>query len=87
MMEAAQACIAKKQGIYKIQVPVNMRKFNHSQTLRNYSMYFFASTELSEHPSRKERVIDMAKQIQEKGSEGIMTQMMKTTGRMIRTVS
>ena len=87
MMEAAQARIAKKQGIYKIQVPVNMRKFNHSQTLRNYSMYFFASTELSEHPTREERVKDMAKQIQEKGSEGIMTQMMKTTGRMIRTVS
>ncbi len=83
---AARSCVSRK-GVFNIQIPVNMRKFNGSRTLRNYSMYFNASMELDKLPEKKELITGIAKQIKEKGSEEMMSQMMKTTGKLIDSLS
>ena len=85
---AAREAIKKNNGIFNIQIPVNMRKFNGSKTLRNYSMYFNATMDLSALPeSRKELVEEIGKQIREKGDEKTMNQMMMTTGKVITSLS
>ena len=84
---AARQCICKKEGIFNIQIPVNMRKFNGSKTLRNYSMYFNASMEISKISDLEALVKDIDVQIKEKGSEKMMNQMMMTTGRLISSLS
>ncbi len=78
---------AAKDGIFNIQVPVNMRKFDHSKTLRNYSMYFSVSDQVSKKEIKQELVKEMVKQIEEGGREEIMTDMMETTGKLINAVS
>ena len=84
---AAKKDSIKKEGLFNIQVPINMRKFNGSRTLRNYSMYFNASMDLKDVDDRSELVKEMGKQIKEKGSEKLMRQMMQTTGKLIRSLA
>lgn len=84
---AAKSCIRKKEGLFNIQIPVNMRKFNGSKTLRNYSMYFNASMDISKIEDLKTLVPNIDAQIKEKGSEKMMNQMMMTTGKLINSLS
>ena len=44
MTEAAYAASDESRGDISIQVPVNMRKYCPSRTLRNFSMYFSVRT-------------------------------------------
>lgn len=87
MFLAARDSISKKNGLLNMQVPVNMRKFNGSKTLRNYSMYFNTSMDLSEITDKGELVPLLNEQIRERGSETVMTQMMKTTGKLIDSLA
>ena len=83
---AAGDCV-EKNGLFNIQVPVDMRKFDHSKTLRNYSMYFSASVEMPDRHTKEELVKEMMKQIEERGGVQNMTGMMETTGKLIDAVS
>ena len=87
MFMSARKAIKKEKGIFNIQVPVNMRKFNGSRTLRNYSMYFSATEEIGNLMAFKDLVKDINEQIKEKGSEKVMNRMMKATGKLIRMVA
>ena len=84
---AAKKCISRKEGLFNIQIPINMRKFNGSNTLRNYSMYFNASMDIKDIHDLKDLVPEMGKQIVEKGSQETMNQMMMTTGKLIDSLS
>ena len=83
---AVKKSVSVDRGLVNIQVPVNMRKFNNSKTLRNYSMYFSASKRLEEISDKKSLVKDMDNQIKEKGDVGIMSQMMATTRKIIQMI-
>ncbi|MBO4358441.1 MAG: hypothetical protein J5796_01420 [Erysipelotrichaceae bacterium] len=83
---ASNRCMSRKDGVINIQVPVNMRKFNGSKTLRNYSMYFSASMKPEEIGDLKSMVKEMRRQIVEKGDESLMNQMMATTGNLIKMI-
>lgn len=87
MFLAARDSISKKKGVINIQVPVNMRKFNGSKTLRNYSMYFNASMQINDIKDKGELVKEIDKQLKEKGSEANMNQMMMTTKKLINTLA
>lgn len=87
MFLAAKDSINKKEGIFNIQIPVNMRKYNHSKTLRNYSMYFNASLDLKDVNNKYELVENIGKQIKEKGSLNNLKQMMETTGNLINSLA
>lgn len=69
-----------------IQVPVNMRKYNHPETLRNYSLYFSASKNLDTITSKEELVKEMSKQIKERASFEEMSKMMSITNRLISSL-
>ncbi|MBQ9424498.1 MAG: hypothetical protein IJU42_00965 [Erysipelotrichaceae bacterium] len=86
LLIASKDCVNQKEGVFNVQVPVNMRKFNGSRTLRNYSMYFNVTEDLSKLPDKKELVGDVSRQIAEKGSEKMMNQMMMTTKKVIRSL-
>ncbi len=86
LLQASRKCISAKKGLVNIQVPVNMRKFNGSKTLRNYSMYFSASKEISEIGELEDLVPEIQAQIKEKGSQAIMDQMMATTEKVIQAL-
>lgn len=86
MHRAAQQCISKKEGVFQIQVPVNMRKYHKSKTLRNFSMYFSTSLDINDHPSKEELVKRMKDQILERGDAVPMNKMMKTTGKIIHAL-
>ena len=87
LLLAARKSIRKNSGIFNIQVPVNMRKFNRSRTLRNYSMYFNVSADLSKISDKRQLVEDAGTQIREKGDETHMNQMMKITGKLIASLT
>lgn len=84
---AAKKCISKHKGVFNIQVPVNMRKYNGSTTLRNYSMYFNASMDINDIDNKTNLVKEFDKQIKEKGSQKMMEMMMSTTGEIIKRLS
>lgn len=84
-LAAKKAC--SDNGLFNIQVPVNMRKFNKSKTLRNYSMYFNVSEELKDLDDIETMIKDINIQLKEKGSEKMMNQMMMTTNTLINSLS
>ena len=63
---AAKSCVKEKEGPFNIQIPVNMRKFNNSKTLRNYSMYFNASIDIKDVLNKEDLIKEIGKQINEK---------------------
>lgn len=80
---AARDSISKTKGMINMQVPVNMRKFNNSKTLRNYSMYFTVGMDIKDIDDKRRLVEEMDRQIKEKGSQENMNRMMMTTNRLI----
>ena len=87
MFLAAKPCIKQKKGIFNIQIPINMRKYDNKKTLKNYSMYFNASLDINDINDKEELVIEINKQIKEKGSYEHMHKMMVTTGKIINSLS
>ena len=87
MFLAAKRCISAKQGLFNIQIPINMRKFNNSITLRNYSMYFNATMDIAKIEDKEALIKKMSRQIKEKGTEEEMIHMMMTTRKVISTLS
>ena len=84
---AAKRCISADKGIFNIQIPINMRKFNNSNTLRNYSMYFNLTMDVADINDKKVLIEEMGKQIKEKGTLEEMNHMMMTTRRIIRSLT
>ena len=84
---AAKKCISKDNGIFNIQIPVNMRKFNNSITLRNYSMYFNASMDLKDINDKQALIDNVTKQIKKYGGFENMNHMMLTTVKAIKIIS
>lgn len=77
----------KKSGVMNIQIPVNMRKYNGSITLRNYSMYFNVTIDLSKEYELDRLIADLNEQFVQKGSETILNQMVAVTGDLIEKVA
>ncbi len=55
-----------KNGSIKIQVPINLRKYHHSNTLRNYSLYTTISLEKKEIDNFENVLLKVKKQSREK---------------------
>ena len=86
MFLAEKFATEEADGEVHIQVPVNMRKFNHSRTLRNYAMYLSCNLTLKEITSLKDILPSISDQLKEKSSYEEMSVMMSTTIRLIRSV-
>ena len=84
---AIKQATSKSQGIVNIQVPVNMRKFNNSKTLRNCSMYFNATLNLNEISDVATITENINKQLLEKGTYENMNKMMITSNKLIKVLN
>ncbi len=86
MLVAGKYACQDTNGEFRIQVPVNMRKYNGSNTVRNYSMYFSADLPLSQITNVADIVDDVAEQIKFKSSKEEMTKMMSTTVKLVQSL-
>lgn len=66
-------------GDISIQVPVNMRKYCPSHTLRNFSMYFSVRTPRAKAGDAQQLLPDISHQLAEGGSEQSMRRMLAST--------
>lgn len=84
MTEAAHAASDESRGDISIQVPVNMRKFCPSKTLRNFSMYCSVRTPWAEAGEAERLLPDITRQLSERASETAMRGMLASTAEMVR---
>lgn len=84
MTAAARAASEESRGDISIQVPVNMRKFCPSKTLRNFSMYCAVRTPWAGAAQAERLVPDISRQLAERGSEAAMRGMLASTAEMVR---
>lgn len=84
MTEAAHAASDESRGDISIQVPVNMRKFCPSKTLRNFSMYCSVRTPWVEAGEAERLLPDITRQLSERASETAMRGMLASTAEMVR---
>ena len=87
MFMAAKKCISAEKGVFNIQIPINMRKFNNSLTLRNYAMYFNLTMDVADISDKKTLIKEMGRQIKEKGTYEEMNHMMMTTRKVISSLT
>jgi len=85
MFKAIKKSTSKTSGKVNIQVPVNIRKYNNSKTLRNCSMYFFASYDLKDINDTLTVTRNINKQIKEKGSKENMDKMISGSIKLIKS--
>ena len=84
MTEAAHAVSDESRGDISIQVPVNMRKFCPSKTLRNFPMYCSVRTPWAEAGEAERLLPDITRQLSERASETAMRGMLASTAEMVR---
>lgn len=74
----------ERTGNVQIQVPVNMRKFYESNTLRNFSMYCSIGIPIAELTSVDDIIPNIDRQLKEKASKEAMNEMMNATVSLVR---
>lgn len=84
MTEAAHAASDESRGDISIQVPVNMRKFCPSKTLRNFSTYCSVRTPWAEAGEAERLLPDITRQLSERASETAMRGMLASTAELVR---
>lgn len=73
-------------GSFNIQVPVNMRKFYPSPTLRNFSMYCGIRLNLEQVTTLDDILPEIQRQLTEKASQEAMTEMIHSSTRLVNSV-
>lgn len=86
MFVACKAASADSKANIQIQVPVNMRKFHASNTLRNFALYCSIRIPRSNIGSIDELLPEIARQLQENSSEEAMNKMMSTTAQLVHVL-
>ena len=80
---AAHHATEETDGALSIQVPVNMRKFYPSQTLRNFSMYCGIRLPLRQALDAETIIPGITEQLNEKASQTAMTEMAAAAVRIV----
>lgn len=75
-----------KSGTISIQVPINMRKFYESKTLRNFSLYAIINIKSSDIVSFDSLLYEIKKQFDEKTTKDCMDMFMKSTNRLVNSL-
>ena len=86
MFEAGKFATDELSGNMNIQVPVNMRKFYPSDTLRNFSMYCGIKLPIADITDRDVMLREISAQLTEKASERSMSEMINSTERMVNAI-
>ncbi len=86
MFLAGKAATDELVGDMNIQVPVNMRKFYSSKTIRNFSLYCGIRMPIAKVNDLSSIVRDVDEQLKEKASRETMGKMLTATRKMVNTV-
>jgi len=86
MFLAGRYATDEPNGTMNIQVPVNMRKFYPSKTLRNFSLYCGIRRSISEIEDSTAMLEDIAGQLKSKASKEAMSRMMNSTQRLLHAL-
>jgi len=86
MFVAGKRATDEFEGNARIQVPVNMRKYYPSETLRNFSMYCGIDLPLSEMSDLDTIITNITQQLEHKASKQSMSEMINSTKRMVGAV-
>ena len=86
MFAAGRYATDELEGNMNIQVPVNMRKFYPSRTLRNFSLYCGVKLPISEITDIEAILPDITLQLEQKASKISMSEMLRSTERMVGAV-
>ena len=86
MFMANKYATEEREGTVQIQVPVNMRKYYDSRTVRNFSLYFSAALALDEISTPEEMISGITKQIKEKGTKKCMDEMMYAAVLLVKSL-
>ncbi|MEN6595901.1 MAG: hypothetical protein ABFC31_13235 [Clostridiaceae bacterium] len=86
MFLAQRNATDEQAGDVAVQVPVNMRKFYPSGTLRNFSLYCGVRLPLRSISNLDAILPEITKQLETKASESAMKEMMSATKRMTRSL-
>lgn len=84
MFAAGKAATDETEGSIHIQVPVNMRKFYPSNTIRNFALYCSIRMPLSRIGGVDDILPEIARQLSENASIEAMSKMMNTTVKLVR---
>ncbi len=71
------------KGMLNVQVPVNMRKIYHADTLRNFSMYCGIKLPISRIGDVRSIIEEITKQLEQKASKDAMSEMVTATERLV----
>lgn len=83
MFIAGKNATDEPEGNINIQVPVNMRKFYESDTLRNFAMYCGVRLPLDDIADVESIAAEISRQLEQKASKQSMSEMMAATERMV----
>lgn len=75
-----------KDGYIKIQVPVNMRKYHKSNTLRNFALYVVISIKRDSINDFKEVLKEVKRQMKEKNTKEALDETMTYTNRLLNSL-
>ena len=84
MFLAGKAATDETEGSIHIQVPVNMRKFYESNTIRNFSLYCSIRMPLCDINDLDGILPEITKQLSENASKKSMNDMMNATVKLVR---
>lgn len=83
---SAKAATEECEGELSIQVPVNMRKYYPSETVRNFALYCGIRLPLSSINSVEQIIGEVSAQLTEKASKDAMSQMLTATRNIVSSV-
>ncbi len=83
MLIANKYATEASNGDLTVQIPLNMRKFFPSKTIRNFSMYFGVRLPLSSVTTTQSIISEVNRQLLENSSKEKMTEMMYSTKQMV----
>ena len=86
MFVAGKAATEEDNGNIQIQVPVNMRNFYPSETIRNFSLYCNICMPISEITSIDDILPEISRQLQEKTSREAMHEMMNAAVKLVSSL-
>jgi NRPS condensation-like uncharacterized protein len=86
MFAATGFATDRRSGDVKIQVPVNLRKYYASETLRNFSMYCSVRIPISNASDIEGNLAEITSQLEKKSAKPVMNDMMNAAVTLVRSL-
>ena len=86
MFQTIKASTDSLNGDVSVQVPVNMRKYYPSKTLRNFAMYSSIKMDITEITDIKELIDNISNQLIEKANKDKMSEMITSANKLVKSL-